>query len=326
MTNLLHKHHDNVDPNATGVPAGQGMTNDPNYAAGNQAAYDPNLATQSGAGTGTGMGGMGTGPGMAGVGAHNNHPNAKAAAAGAGVAAAEHHHVQNQGGATHLGNHPTAAAGALAAGAEHHHATHGHNATGAGDTTGTGVGTGTGLGHGHHTDHLAQHDPALMQREANPLYPSPHAPGAGAVGAGAGAVGAGAGTGAGTGGTHSSNITTSSGKSPSTQAFIGKVEHAVGTVLGSESMKAKGIAKEQEAMAVKGQQRELSEAERLEAHAGLARDRANQHAATGAFHSHAKDNAHMQAGYGAAPTQVGEIGQATQGVGGIGGAGAARAI
>lgn len=253
---------------------------------------------------------MGSGTGAP-VNNNTGHPVAAGLGAGGVAGAVDHHHHAHHPG-TGAG-HPLAtgaAVGATTAAVDHHHH---HNAHNAGTGVGTGVGTGLGTGtHGTHTEHIATHDPAAMDQHGNPLYPSPHAPASGVTGA----------TGLG-GAVHGSGgLKTSSGKSPSTQAFIGKVEHAVGTIISSETLKAKGIAKEQEAIAVKNQAAELSEAERLEAHAGLARDRANQHAATGAIHSHQ----HGAVGMGAAPTNVGEIGQASQGIGGIGGAPATRAI
>jgi len=236
------------------------------------------------------------------------HPMAAGLGTGAATAAIDHHHHEKH---PESGSGHPLAAGAAVGGAtaaiDHHHHNH-HNAAVA--PVGT-TGHGTGV---THSEHIATQDPALMDQHANPLYPSPHAPGAEAA-----ALGTGAGAGV---GTHSGNLKTASGKSPSTQAFIGKVEHAVGTIVHSESLKAKGIAKEQEAIAIKNQSLETREAERLESQAGLARDRANQHAATGAMHSHQ----HGAVGYGAAPTNVGEIGQASQGIGGIGGGAATRAI
>ncbi|CAK5262080.1 unnamed protein product [Mycena citricolor] len=57
-------------------------------------------------------------------------------------------------------------------------------------------------------------------------------------------------------------------------ATTGKIEKALGSLVGSESLKAKGLQKEQEAHAYKVQSAELSEAERLEAEALARRDRA----------------------------------------------------
>ncbi|KAH8113901.1 hypothetical protein DFH11DRAFT_282139 [Phellopilus nigrolimitatus] len=64
-----------------------------------------------------------------------------------------------------------------------------------------------------------------------------------------------------------------------TQRFAGKVEHAVGSAIGSQNLKAKGLAKEQESTALKAQAAELSEAERLESSALARRERAVAHGA-----------------------------------------------
>ncbi|CAA7267214.1 unnamed protein product [Cyclocybe aegerita] len=63
------------------------------------------------------------------------------------------------------------------------------------------------------------------------------------------------------------------------QRLTGKVESAVGTLVGSNALKQKGLQKEQEANAVKLQGRELSEAERLEREALMRRERAVAHGA-----------------------------------------------
>ncbi|KIJ49732.1 hypothetical protein M422DRAFT_777205 [Sphaerobolus stellatus SS14] len=65
----------------------------------------------------------------------------------------------------------------------------------------------------------------------------------------------------------------------SEKAFIGKLEHAAGTILCSSSLKAKGIQKEREAQALKVQAAELSAAERLEQEARMRRERAVAHGA-----------------------------------------------
>jgi hypothetical protein len=61
--------------------------------------------------------------------------------------------------------------------------------------------------------------------------------------------------------------------------MTGKVEHAIGSMIGSKSLKAKGIQKEQEAQAFKVQGSELAEAERLEREALMRRERAVAHGA-----------------------------------------------
>ncbi|KAJ7099969.1 hypothetical protein B0H15DRAFT_818199 [Mycena belliarum] len=62
-------------------------------------------------------------------------------------------------------------------------------------------------------------------------------------------------------------------------ALTGKIEHAVGTIVGSKSLKAKGAEKEREAAGLKVQSQELAEAERLEQEAGMRRERAVAHGA-----------------------------------------------
>ncbi|THV04771.1 hypothetical protein K435DRAFT_790771 [Dendrothele bispora CBS 962.96] len=61
--------------------------------------------------------------------------------------------------------------------------------------------------------------------------------------------------------------------------ITGKVEKAVGTMIGSHSLKAKGMEKEKEAQALKMQSSELAEAERLEREAMMRRERAVGHGA-----------------------------------------------
>ncbi|EMD35567.1 hypothetical protein CERSUDRAFT_124839 [Gelatoporia subvermispora B] len=60
--------------------------------------------------------------------------------------------------------------------------------------------------------------------------------------------------------------------------LTGKVEHAVGSMVGSQALQAKGLQKEQEAESFKAQSAELAEAERLEREALLRRERAVGHA------------------------------------------------
>ncbi|KAG9223265.1 hypothetical protein CCMSSC00406_0000046 [Pleurotus cornucopiae] len=61
--------------------------------------------------------------------------------------------------------------------------------------------------------------------------------------------------------------------------FSGKVEHAVGSMLGSNALKAKGLQKQHEADSINLQSQELAEAERLEAEAFKRRERAVAHGA-----------------------------------------------
>ncbi|KAI0266503.1 hypothetical protein BC834DRAFT_132137 [Gloeopeniophorella convolvens] len=74
------------------------------------------------------------------------------------------------------------------------------------------------------------------------------------------------------------NQNTGHHSNPGTRA-AGKVEHAVGTLVGSNALKARGAEKEQEANAFKDQSREIAEAERLEREAMIRRERAVAHGA-----------------------------------------------
>jgi hypothetical protein len=91
--------------------------------------------------------------------------------------------------------------------------------------------------------------------------------------------GAGVGTthGAGMAGTHPGAATHAPGATE--KAFVGKLEHAAGTVLCSSTLRAKGIEKEREAQALKVQAAELGQAEGLEAEADARRQRAVAHGA-----------------------------------------------
>ncbi|KAL5499053.1 hypothetical protein ACEPAH_1571 [Sanghuangporus vaninii] len=209
------------------------------------------------------------------------------------------------------------------------------NALGHNTTSGPGM-TGSG-GNRLHKNQADQHDPR---------YPSPNAPGAGGYsdntsgnnhrmnhdeyaqqGYGAGGTTAdttggaarhgmapqsdamgnsanprasGGGGGGGGGGTH----------------FAGKLESAFGSMLGSESLKNKGLEKEQESQSLKLQAAELSEAERLEQEALATRQRAVAH---GAHPDHKYLGSHHP---GAGAANVNELGGgANTGIGGMGGAG-----
>ncbi|KAF5310532.1 hypothetical protein D9619_007849 [Psilocybe cf. subviscida] len=78
---------------------------------------------------------------------------------------------------------------------------------------------------------------------------------------------------------HDANGNHGTGGSGAGTRMTGKVESAIGTMIGSSALKAKGLQKEQEANAVKMQSRELQEAERLEHEALLRRERAVGHGA-----------------------------------------------
>ncbi|KAH7919405.1 hypothetical protein BV22DRAFT_862439 [Leucogyrophana mollusca] len=62
-------------------------------------------------------------------------------------------------------------------------------------------------------------------------------------------------------------------------AFTGRVEHAVGSMIGSNALKAKGMQKQQEANSISLQGEELAAAENLEREALMRRERAVAHGA-----------------------------------------------
>ncbi|KAJ7665958.1 hypothetical protein DFH06DRAFT_1295167 [Mycena polygramma] len=136
-----------------------------------------------------------------------------------------------------------------------------------------GMGAMGGQHHGHHAGGMR--DDGMM---ADPQYGAGMGAGTG-TGMGAGNhAGMGAGNGAGgippAGTLNHGNQGGGSGKS-----MTGKIEHVVGSVVGSKSLKEKGILKEQEARGLKIQSQELAEAERLEQEAGMRRERAVAHGA-----------------------------------------------
>lgn len=100
--------------------------------------------------------------------------------------------------------------------------------------------------------------------------------------------------------------------------MIGKVETAVGTAVGSQSLRQSGLAKEQEANALKAQASEIGEAERLEREALTRRERAVAHGAH-------PDHGHVGGrNPGAGAANVDELGGgAGYGATGAGGAGSA---
>jgi len=106
----------------------------------------------------------------------------------------------------------------------------------------------------------------------------------------------------------------STGSRPSSGGRLtGKIEHAVGALVGSQQLKAKGVQKEQEAAAINQQGDLLAEAERHEKDAVLIRERAVQHGAHpdnrhlgGIANAPQSGNNDMGAGQG---TGVGRTGQ-----------------
>jgi len=182
-------------------------------------------------------------------------------------------------------------------------------------------GAGVGTQHHHH----------------DPLYPSPNVPtttqstaqGGQFDNSNNGGYGAQPGTGASVPGTNAQsaarphtdaagNPINSSHSSGGGKRMEGKIERVVGTIVGSESLKAKGLAKEQEAAELKFQASELSEAERLEQGAHARRERAVAH---GAHPDHLHLGDHNP---GAGASSVNDMGNgAGYGVTGAGGASSA---
>ncbi|KAL0959718.1 hypothetical protein HGRIS_011411 [Hohenbuehelia grisea] len=131
----------------------------------------------------------------------------------------------------------------------------------------SGAGAGTGIGHeppmhGHNTLGSMNNNNAGMGAGVNDPY-------------------AAAGVGHNQGLPPTSTLSSSNQNHPSGsgQRMTGKIEHAVGSMLGSNALKAKGLQKEQEANEIKLQGQELAEAERLEQEALLRRERAVAHGA-----------------------------------------------
>lgn len=152
--------------------------------------------------------------------------------------------------------------------------------TGPGGFSAPGVGTGTGIGHG--LGHDQPHSTGLghNQHTMGTTAPTHHTGATHNVGTGMHtqaadhtmipAHGGSAATG------HNSTSHSQPGKGTE---IVGKLEHAVGTLVGSQSMKMKGAQKEHAAHNSKLQNLELSEAERLEHEAGLRRERAANYGA-----------------------------------------------
>jgi len=177
--------------------------------------------------------------------------------------------------------------------------------------------TSTGRSHHRHGDHAHAH--------GDPTYPSPNAPvadqdyGTAVDGYGNNTTGMGNGArGSGTGAVDASGHTApaaAAGHTHGQSSFVGKVETALGTVLGSQELKLKGEQKQQEAAALHAQASHLTEAEKLEQAAVASRQRA---VAAGAHPDHGHLGGHNP---GAGAPNVNELGGgANIGVGGVGGA------
>ena len=117
------------------------------------------------------------------------------------------------------------------------------------------------------------HSPYLSSQQQAPTGNN-YAPNAGAPGAGAG-IGPGATDPAVPPASHINRDNNRSGSGGSRLA--GKAERGLGTLVGSQALKERGLQKEQEASAFKMQSAEIAEAERLEKEALMRRERAVAH-------------------------------------------------
>ncbi|KAK1234202.1 hypothetical protein PQX77_002628 [Marasmius sp. AFHP31] len=186
-----------------------------------------------------------------------------------------HHHVGTGAG---IGG-GTGAAGMDQPGYSSH--TAGHHAPHHTPATGAGYGNEPGMNNLGHNDY----EPVGVGSSANDPYS------AAGVGHNSGHVGHNPG--------HQSSIPPTSalhagsaakGERHSGSSMTGKMERKVGDLLGSKSLQAKGMQKEQEAQALKVQSSELAEAERLEREAVMRRERAVAHGAH-------PENKHLGAGF-----------------------------
>ncbi|EGO03723.1 hypothetical protein SERLA73DRAFT_175325 [Serpula lacrymans var. lacrymans S7.3] len=116
------------------------------------------------------------------------------------------------------------------------------------------------------------------------------------------------------------NANQGSGGGGGSHAFTGRVEHAVGSMIGSNALKAKGMQKQQEANSINLQGQELAEAERLEREALMRRERAVAHGAhPDNKHLGSNPNASALQDYGTGQEQGGRgVGGYNQGTGGYG--------
>ncbi|KAG8965466.1 hypothetical protein FRC03_000463 [Tulasnella sp. 419] len=85
---------------------------------------------------------------------------------------------------------------------------------------------------------------------------------------------AGQGTGMGAGGTQTNTITNPQAREGRRLERNGKLEHAAGILISSQSMKAKGLAKEEEGKRLRMQAEDIAQAEVLEREAAMRRQRA----------------------------------------------------
>ncbi|KAI1794430.1 hypothetical protein LXA43DRAFT_1091947 [Ganoderma leucocontextum] len=130
---------------------------------------------------------------------------------------------------------------------------------------------------GHRQPHPNQYNAGMNSGSAGYAQDQPLPGNRAGIGAGASATG----TSTGTGVPPASHINTSADASRSGGGarLEGKAERAVGSLVGSQALKERGVQKEQEAGAFKMQSSEIAEAERLEKEALMHRERAVAHGA-----------------------------------------------
>ncbi|CAE7233460.1 unnamed protein product [Rhizoctonia solani] len=246
---LFKKNHDApVDTNYAG------NTSDPNYAVASQYAPESNAYTGGVGPTGPHSSGVGTNlSGATNMGGHYDSPqNAQSTTYDPSTSG-----YNTQPSSTMSPNQPRNDVGRGALASESGYHTGGHMGTGMGATTastaannttgttaGYGVGPTSGLGHEHYAPHTG-----TGTHNVHNTAPT------------------------GVTGATGSNMSAKDAKS---LEMKGKAQQLAGMVLSSQSMKAKGYAKEQEAAAIRHQQTNVATAEAHEAQARLARERAGQ--------------------------------------------------
>ncbi|CCO31879.1 hypothetical protein BN14_05930 [Rhizoctonia solani AG-1 IB] len=235
---LFKKHHDT--PVDTNYA---GNTSDPNYAVASQYNPDSNIHT-GGIAPATHSSGVGTNLSHGNTMSDSyNHPPSHQHTTYNQPTAGYNTHSSGGMPASNAPVHNDAGRGALAS--EPVYPMGGHTSTGMGPgTTGTTTGTGGLTGRDHQTPYTGSQN---VHNTAS----------------------------TGTAGANVANMSTKDAKS---LEMKGKAQQLAGMLLSSESMKAKGNAKEQEAVAIRHHQTNVAEAEAHEAQARLARERAGQNA------------------------------------------------
>ena len=265
---LFKKHHDapvdSTNYQSTGM-------NDPAYAGQPTSGYPTNTDTYSGGAHPSGVGApIDNSYGTQGA-PHHGHPGATTAGGTAVGAAAGHE----------LGGH--AGPGTAVGGMTGNHASHQYNQP----VPGSGYADQPGAFNSTTTSHHPVRNEvggAALGAEAGH-----HMGGHGTTGAAAGGLAGREHAYDTTGSVHNTTGTTTSGtagnmtaKDAKSLEMKGKAQQLAGMVLSSQSMKAKGNAKEQEAAAIRHHQTNVAEAEAHEAQARLARERAGP--APSAYH------------------------------------------